>query len=68
MSKEKEAFPSIQGRSLFDEMYYFNIGNHYEAFKFLGAKKQVINDQEGYQFTVWAPNAKCVYLEGDFSD
>src|SRR5699024_752493 len=49
-------------------MYYFNIGNHFEAFKFLGAKKQVNNDQDGYQFTVWAPNAKCVYLEGDFSD
>ena len=46
MSKEKEAFPSIQGRSLVDEMYYFNIGNHFEAFKFLGAKKQVNNDQD----------------------
>lgn len=68
MSKGKEANSSIQDRSLVDEMYYFNIGNHFEAFKFLGAKKQVNNDQDGYQFTVWAPNAKCVYLEGDFSD
>lgn len=53
--------------SINDEMYYFNIGNHFEAFKFLGAKQAVEDGQEGYRFTVWAPNAKSVAVEGEFN-
>lgn len=67
MSKEKETGTIIQDIHLADEMYYFNIGNHYEAYKFLGAKKLLNHKEEGYRFTVWAPKARSVYLEGDFT-
>ncbi|RPA58915.1 1,4-alpha-glucan branching protein GlgB [Aerococcus agrisoli] len=63
----KEAEHKIIQR-LLDEMYYFNIGNHYEAFKFMGAKASIESNQVGYRFTVWAPNAKQVYVEGSFND
>lgn len=67
MAKEKEAETTVQDIHLAEEMYFFNIGNHYEAYKFLGAKK-LFNHKEGYRFTVWAPKAIAVYLEGDFTD
>ena len=67
MAKEKEAETTVQDIHLAEEMYFFNIGNHYEAYKFLGAKK-LFNHKEGYRFTVWAPKARAVYLEGDFTD
>lgn len=68
LSIEKEETRATHYKNLVDEMYYFNIGNHFEAFNFLGAKKEIRNGQVGYRFTVWAPNAKSVFLEGDFSD
>lgn len=48
---------------LVDEMQKFNEGANFSSYTFLGSKPL----EEGYQFTVWAPNAKSVSLVGDFS-
>lgn len=50
-----------------DHVYFFNTGVHRDAYKFLGSKKTVVNDQTGYLFSVWAPNAYNVFLTGDFN-
>ncbi|MCX7705485.1 MAG: 1,4-alpha-glucan branching enzyme, partial [bacterium] len=55
--------------SIFGEMdlYLFNEGNHQEIFKKMGAVHRIINGIEGFNFSVWAPNAKRVSVVGDFS-
>jgi len=55
-------------KELETQMYLFNIGEHFESYRFFGSKKSKENDKEGWRFTVWAPNAKNVALVGDFSD
>lgn len=52
---------------LLEDIYYFNHGLHQRADRFLGAKKRQLNGQDGFQFSVWAPHAFQVYLQGDFS-
>ena len=50
-----------------ENIYFFNHGNHAEAYRFLGSKRHIHDGIEGYQFSVWAPNAYKVYLQGDFN-
>lgn len=55
--------------SIFGEMdlHLFNEGNHFEIFKKMGAMFRIIENVEGYNFSVWAPNAKRVSVVGDFN-
>lgn len=46
-----------------ENIYYFNEGNHYSAYEFLGSKREA----DGFRFSVWAPNAHAVYVQGDFN-
>ena len=48
--------------------YLFGQGNHYEIYKKLGSHKVKDGDTEGVYFAVWAPNAKAVSVEVDYSD
>lgn len=50
-----------------ENIYYFNEGNHYSAYQFLGSKYSCEQGVEGFRFSVWAPNAYAVYLQGDFN-
>lgn len=50
------------------EMYLFNIGEHFESYRFMGSKRSVVDGEPGWRFTVWAPRAKRVFLTGDFSN
>lgn len=43
--------------------YLFNQGEYYESYDFLGCHQS----DQGFTFTVWAPNAQAVYLVGDFN-
>ncbi len=43
--------------------YLFHEGTNFCAYDYLGAHKT----DDGYVFRVWAPNAKNVYLAGDFN-
>ncbi|MDO5650499.1 MAG: alpha-amylase family glycosyl hydrolase, partial [Gallicola sp.] len=53
------------GYSKKEEMatYLFHKGENYKAYDFLGAH----HSEEGTTFNLWAPNAKEVYLVGDFN-
>lgn len=55
--------------SIFGEidLHLFNEGNHYEIFKKMGAIPRTINGIEGFNFSVWAPDAKRVSVVGDFN-
>lgn len=46
----------------------FKSGNSYDSYKFMGSHIVKKDDEIGVAFTVWAPNAKQVYLIGDFND
>ncbi|MCX7705558.1 MAG: 1,4-alpha-glucan branching protein GlgB [bacterium] len=50
------------------DLYLFNEGNHQEIFKKMGAVHRIINGIEGFNFSVWAPNAKRVSVVGDFNN
>ena len=43
--------------------YLFHQGTNYFAYEYMGAHKT----EKGYVFRVWAPNADCVLLSGDFN-
>ncbi len=43
-------------------------GQHYQAWKKLGAHPGEVGGKAGVWFTVWAPNARSVAVIGDFND
>jgi len=49
------------------DQYLFAQGTHYDIYKKMGAHLSVENGVEGTFFAVWAPNAKCVHVVGDFN-
>ena len=51
-----------------DEVYLYHEGKNYKAYEFLGAHKLSNNGREYVRFAVWAPNAKEVFLNGDFNN
>ena len=46
----------------------FHEGSNYTAQEMLGAHVTVENGVNGVRFTTWAPNAKYIYVAGDFND
>ena len=48
--------------------YLFHQGKNYEAYNILGSHKTIENDEVGIQFATWAPNARAVYVVGDFNN
>lgn len=48
--------------------YLFHQGKNYEAYNILGSHKRIENGQVGIQFATWAPNARAVYVVGDFNN
>jgi 1,4-alpha-glucan branching enzyme len=59
----------IHGPSLLTEhdIYLFKEGSHYKLYNKLGAHVTKLDGKEGVFFAVWAPNAKFVYVTGDFN-
>ena len=51
-----------------DDLYLFNEGSHFHLYEKLGAHPLTINGQRGTYFAVWAPDAKQVFVVGDFND
>lgn len=49
-------------------LYLFHQGTNYKAYEFLGAHPYSKNENEGFVFRTWAPNAKEVTVVGDFND
>jgi len=50
-----------------EDLYLFNEGNHTRVFEKLGSHLVTVNGEEGANFAVWAPNAREVFLMGDFN-
>lgn len=48
--------------------YLFHQGKNYDAYNILGAHIRTEKRKKGVQFSTWAPNAKDVYVVGDFTD
>lgn len=46
----------------------FHNGTNYKTYEYLGAHKKKIDDVTGTIFRVWAPNAKNVWVLGDFNN
>ncbi|MFW5976385.1 MAG: 1,4-alpha-glucan branching protein GlgB [Bacillota bacterium] len=47
--------------------YLFHEGKNYRAYEVLGAHLTEENGEKGVRFTVWAPNANCVKIIGNFN-
>ncbi|MGI9469546.1 MAG: 1,4-alpha-glucan branching protein GlgB, partial [Rubripirellula sp.] len=43
-------------------------GRHHRLYERLGAQPRIIDDANGVNFSVWAPNAKSVQVVGDFNN
>jgi 1,4-alpha-glucan branching enzyme len=50
-----------------DDLYLFNEGSHLRLYRKLGAHPMTVDGQEGSYFAVWAPDAKQVFVLGDFN-
>ena len=49
------------------DIYLFNEGKHWNAYRFLGAHPRTVDGVEGVLFATWAPNAARVSVVGDFN-
>ncbi|OGR68439.1 MAG: 1,4-alpha-glucan branching enzyme [Elusimicrobia bacterium GWC2_61_19] len=49
------------------DVYLFNEGNHLRLYEKFGSHPAVVGGKEGTNFAVWAPNAREVYVMGDFN-
>ena len=50
-----------------DDIYLFNEGSHSQLYQKLGAHALTVEEQEGTHFAVWAPDARQVFVMGDFN-
>jgi len=50
------------------DIHLFHEGQHFEAYKFLGARQMEIDGIRGIGFRTWAPNAKEISVVGDFNN
>ena len=68
-SKSKKRTTKINNSEITSyNTYLFHQGNNYQAYEIFGAHVRTENRKKGIQFSTWAPNAKNVYVVGDFSD
>ncbi len=51
-----------------DDVYLFNMGENFQAYKYFGSFPETRDGVEGFRFAVWAPHALAVNLSGDFND
>lgn len=49
------------------DCYLFGEGKHYKMYEKLGAHPDEVDGIRGTRFAVWAPNARCVHVVGDFN-
>jgi len=49
-------------------LFLFHEGTQMQAYAMLGAHPMEVDGRKGTRFSVWAPHAQNVWLEGDFND
>ncbi|NJN95237.1 MAG: hypothetical protein HC875_14600, partial [Anaerolineales bacterium] len=73
MTKQKaasaqETTPAQSGSFLTDfDVFLIGQGTHERAYEKMGAHLTELNGATGVHFAVWAPNARQVYVMGDFN-
>ncbi|THB69791.1 MAG: 1,4-alpha-glucan branching protein GlgB [Desulfovibrio sp.] len=50
------------------DLYLFGRGEHYDIYRYLGAHPHEQEGESGFRFAVWAPNARKVFLTGEFTE
>ena len=50
-----------------DDIYLFREGSHSRLYSLLGAHRGYSSGRPGFQFAVWAPNARSLSVVGDFN-
>ncbi|HMS64252.1 MAG TPA: 1,4-alpha-glucan branching protein GlgB [Ignavibacteria bacterium] len=50
------------------DLHLLGEGNHYKSYDKLGARFQSVNKIKGVHFALWAPDAKCVSIVGEFNN
>lgn len=50
------------------DRYLLGEGSHERTYEKMGAHVAEIDGQNGVHFAVWAPNARQIYVMGDFND
>jgi 1,4-alpha-glucan branching enzyme len=70
MPESKKIGEVIQGPTLFTDydIHLFKEGNLFRLYEKLGSYKMTVDNQGGFYFAVWAPNAKKVSVLGDFNE
>ena len=48
--------------------FLFHQGKNYEIYNILGSHIKIDGKKKGVQFATWAPNAKDIYIVGDFNE
>ena len=51
-----------------DDLYLFAKGEWFRSYEKLGAHPATLDGVDGYQFAVWAPDVRAVYVTGEFND
>ncbi|RED89385.1 1,4-alpha-glucan branching protein GlgB [Cohnella phaseoli] len=51
-----------------DDLYLFNTGQLFRAYLTFGAHVMEVEGEPGVRFVLWAPNARAVFVIGDFCD
>ncbi len=49
------------------DLHLFGEGRHHHAYRFLGARLEIIDGIEGVLFATWAPNAERISVVGNFN-
>lgn len=61
--------PNQSTRTLTDfDIFLFKQGRHFDIYEKLGSHLTRIRDRQGFQFAVWAPQARYVSVVGDFNN
>jgi len=50
------------------DLHLFGEGNHWHAYRLLGARPHHVDGIEGVLFATWAPNAERISIVGDFNN
>ena len=66
----KKTSPKTKDKPILNEedITLFHAGQNYEAYKMMGSHPTVEDGKTGVRFTTWSPNAKNLWIVGDFSE
>lgn len=64
----KEEWTQQKEQMLTENLYLFNHGEYYDSYLTFGSHPEEQSGEQGFRFTVWAPNARSMAVGGDFAD